>query len=387
MGRALCRQSLQKTLDMLVQRSSFTVLSLHPSPIRGQLKCTTKFPLALRAKRVGEGPGVGVAGISNYEFRVQRCEKFNCQQDRLAPCAEHLEDAYSMQPERNYEKPPQVAPPPVNLAKTHYIYPPQPAAPKPRTSILWVVLAIIAVPMFLDKIAGALTASRGTQLQNNGRKLSPTEARAAVQDIATITHSEKAGDPSSLNTSFQPQTELGKQFETLMQTAQAATSTYLKATAEARSKNFLTSQQLGTTSGRADARRIHTEYIEATKTYRIASANYASQLVAFVNQISDQNPVQFSTYKAEEDELARLGDDQSKSISNLLDFVDHERPSYDQQTHKLSFTSDKAIAEYKALAHDIAQKTGDLAGRKEEILQHRQNSLRQSLTTLQGYAM
>ena len=292
-----------------------------------------------------------------------------------------------MQPERNYEQPPQVTPPPAATGETHHMYPTQSAAPKPRTSILWIVLIIIGIPLLLDQVAGALAASRGTQLHYNGHKLSSAEARAAVQDIATITQNEKAGDPSSLNTSFQPQTELGKQFETLMQTAQAASTTYLKATAGARSKTFLTPQQLGTKTGREDARKAHEDYIAATKTYRIASADYASQLAAFVNQISDQNPVQFSAYKAEDEELARLGDDQSKSISNLLDFVDKEQPTYDPQSHKLRFTSERALAEYKTLADDIAQKTGALAGRKEEVLQSRQNSLRQSLTTLQGYAM
>jgi hypothetical protein len=292
-----------------------------------------------------------------------------------------------MQPERNYEQPPQVTPPPVASGETHYMYPTAPPAQKPRTSILWVVLVIIAVPMLVDQVFGALAANRGTQLHYNGRKLSPAEARAAVQDIATITQGEKAGDPNSLNTSFQPQTELGKQFETLMQTAQAASATYLKATKEARSDTFMTPQQLGTATGRADAQRIHSEYMAATKTYRVASANYASQLAAFINQISDQNPVQFSAYKAEDDELAKLGDDQSKSISNLLNFVDHAAPTYDRHTHKLNFQSDEDVAQYKTLADDVAEKTGALAGRKEEILQGRQNALRRSLTTLQGYAM
>ncbi len=292
-----------------------------------------------------------------------------------------------MQPERNYEQPPQITPPPVATGSQVYMHPAAPPVQKPRTSILWVILVIIAIPMALDSIFGALNQARGSHLSYDGQRLPPAEARAAVQDIAAITQGEKAGDPSSLNTDYQPQTKIGEQFQTLMQTAVVASSKYLKDTAEARSKTFLTPHQLGTPNGRANARRIHLKYIAATNTYRIASTEYASKLAAFINQISGQQSIQPGAYQAEDNELARLSDGQSQGITKVLDFVDQERPSYDAQTHKLTFTSAAAVTEYKALADDVAVQSGVLAGRKGEILQRRQSALRQSLTTLQGYAM
>lgn len=322
-----------------------------------------------------------------------------------------------MQPQRDFDQPSethQPTPPPVMTPTVHlYSAAPLPAEKKPpvRSSLLLVIIGIIAVPMALDKIAGALASSRKTGVVYQNREISQGEAKATINDFANISKSAKASfdadskpvgakssresgpsakatakdlsnitkdanvsDPSSL-TRTPAQTEIGRRFQAIMQKGQEETLQYRQAIAEARSPDYLSPAQLGTENGRADARRIFEEYRAATTLYRSQSAELEDEITNFSKELVGQAPRDLAQHDAEQAEMYRLDDDQMATIDQVLNFVDQEKPRYDSSSNKLIFANDGDVDQYRQMASDLERKQELLEQRRAEILQGRQRGI------------
>jgi hypothetical protein len=263
-------------------------------------------------------------------------------------------------------------------------YPHAEAAPKPkqRVSIVWIVLGIIGVLMFVDSALGQ--AAQRTGVNFNGRELTKSEAKDSFREVAELARGARAGDPHSLNMGFQPQTDLGKQFKSLLSSAQKINDDYVTSISEARSPDFLAPKQLGSSDGRKDAIRIHKDYVVATMKYESETSNYLQHFSAFIGQMSGKTPSQLLTTEDENNEVWKLEKDESKSIDKMLDFVDQVQPKYDAGTNKLIFKTNDDVLKYRAFTHEIFSKQDELYTRKQEILKHRQQAISRDMADLQN---
>jgi hypothetical protein len=248
-------------------------------------------------------------------------------------------------------------------------------------SIVWVVLGIIGVLIFLDGALGS--AQQRTGLSVNGHQLTREEAREGFQEVAQIAHGVKAGDPHSIDSSFQPQTELGQRFKDLMLEAQRINDDYMRSIAGVRSPGYLTPKELSSADGRNEARRIHKSYVAATLKYEGDTTNYLQHFTAFIGEMTGKEPAQLHAVQAENGEMAQLEMDESKSIDAMLDFVDQAQPRYDAKTNKLIFVTKADVAKYRSLADDIFAKQNALFSRKQQILAHRQQAINRDMADLQ----
>ena len=255
-------------------------------------------------------------------------------------------------------------------------------APKKRVSIVWIVLGIIGALIFVDNVLGQLSEHSGVNV--DGHEISQSESKQSLNEVAQLTKGVRAGDPNSLNTSYVPSTELGTRFRDLLLEAKKINSDYMSEIAEAQSPDFLSPKQLGSESGRKDARRIHKDYEAATSKYEISTVSYLGELNSFVEETTGKTLSQMQNAKAENAEIAKLESDESKSIDKMLDFVDQTKPVYDAKDNKLSFGNDGDVLKYRAIAAEIFFKQDALYVRKKEILTNRQKQINWAVNDLQS---
>jgi len=290
----------------------------------------------------------------------------------------------TMQPLRNDQPTP---PPQFPASAPPQLFVSPPAAqepPKKRLSIVWIVLAIIAVPVFGEQLL--FGGQRHTGVSYQGQELTPSESKSAIQDIAAMTSHVRAGDPTSFDTSYEPQTEIGQRFKTLLISAQKLQADYAEGTKDAHSPTYLSPKELGNPDGRKEAHRIHDKFGAATKKFRDGTANYQESLSQLAADMSGKPNGHLQEFRDQDQELARLDTDEMASIEKLIDFTDSSKPTYDARTGKLNFRTDADVAKYKSIYAEIVEKEHSLVARRMEIMKSRQSMLRQSMTTLQGYA-
>ena len=117
--------------------------------------------------------------------------------------------------------------------------------------------------------------------------------------------------------------------------------------------------------------------------YEGATANYLQHFTAFIGEMSGKEPAQLHAVQTENNEMAQLETDETKSIDALLDFVDKVQPGYDSKTNKLVFATRADLAKYGSLADDIFAKQNAVFARKNQILAHRQQAINRDMADLQ----
>jgi len=261
-------------------------------------------------------------------------------------------------------------------------YPHAQAAPKKRVSIVLVVLGIVGALIFVDNVLGQLHDATGVNV--NGRELSQSESNNSVRDIAQMTKGVRTGDPHSIKTDYVPDTELGRRFRDILLSAQKINDDYMNAIAESKSPDYMSPKQLGSASGRKDARRIHNDYETATSQYEKSTNAYLQKLDAFISETTGKSLPDLPLTNDENAEIAKLEADESKSIDKMLDFVDSAQPTYDAKTNKLRFATANDVQTYRSIAADIFDKQHALYARKKAILESRQKRINWAVNDLKS---
>ncbi len=252
-------------------------------------------------------------------------------------------------------------------------YPHVQVTPKKRVSIVWIVLGVIGALMVVDNLLGALQGGADVDRRHD-----------SMREIAQMTKGVRAGDPHSINTNYVPDTELGRRFRDLLVSAQKINDDYMSAITEAKSPDYMSPKQLGTTEGRKEAHRIHADYEAATTQYENATAAYLQKLNDFISETTGKSLQQLPQTKAENAEMARLDSDESNSVDKMLNFVDSAKPTYIARTNKLNFASDQDVQTYRSIAHEIFAKQDALYVRKKAIMADRQRRINWAMNDLKS---
>jgi|GEM_PF-6338999 len=114
-----------------------------------------------------------------------------------------------------------------------------------------------------------LTAlAAGCQKPQSDGKLSESDAKAAANDIVELVHGAKAGDPSSVNISYEPKTKFGKDFKAVFQKSIAINNDYKAVTDKIDLLKVLAPDRLASAQGIAQSKKdLETLKTSTTKFY------------------------------------------------------------------------------------------------------------------------
>lgn len=219
---------------------------------------------------------------------------------------------------------------------------------------------------------------RPSGVSTNGKELSENEAKEGLKEILAMSRGAKAGDPTTLNTSVEPKTEMGKNFKRLAIKSAGVEKTFAQALGDKTIGGLLTPEALSSASARKEAKADLAKIRAAAKTYYRDTRGVSEELFTV---ISGANGQKLGEAKTIGDQVAAS----EKAMMGLLDkgdeifaFADRTKPKL--QGGQLMFRKSADIGEFNRLTSGFNRASSDFERATADALRDRQRKMSEAMS-------
>lgn len=274
-------------------------------------------------------------------------------------------------------------PPPAGTPPT--FAPPGGQKPKsPLAPVLGIVIAVVVAAV----VFGGLTALRRavpSGVTTNGKALSNSEAREGVKEMVELMRGARAGDPSSINTSMEPKTELGKNFKAVVLKSQKVEADYAKALGGSTVGDLIDAKNLTSAAARTATRAKLETFKTASKTYFQQTGDVTRELFSVISGANGARVPQAASIEAEVAGNERGMTTLLASAEKILDFADEAKPTMEGGT--AAFDSNAKVERFNALIEEYNRNATDFQTNAANALRDRQKNMSEAMRKIDSGAI
>ena len=244
-----------------------------------------------------------------------------------------------------------------------------------------VILAGVAGGVFatLPKLAKNVLPSGMT---TNGKSLSRADAQEGIKEMVELTRGARAGDPSTLNTSFEPKTELGKNFKAVALKSQAVEATYAKALGGKTVADLLAAPNLTSAPARAKTRERLNEIKAASIKYFADTGTVSQELFRVIAGANGDRIPQAPALEAEIRQNSEAMTTLLGTVGKMLDFTDEAKPTL--VGGSATFRTSAQVSRFNALVQEYNANAESLQRVSAAALQERQRNMSEAVRKIDG---